>query len=146
MLDIQNKDKFDTAVQQAIANKVSLNNEFLGSRWHNAIQKAITEIKENPFVHFEDGELIILSRQSNRVRTLTVDNCSEMCEAFAFGHPCSHQAIAYIWTLYQSLLNPPTAKAVAAASLHDRLVEQSNALYLKNTVERKVERIGSVRI
>ncbi len=39
-----------------------------------------------------------------------------------------------------------SAKSLAAAALRERLAEQSNSPYLRPTVERKIERIGSVRI
>lgn len=58
------------------------------NRWSNAIRKAHTQIETNPYLHYENDSLLVLS-ESGKIYTVGV-GCE--CKAFKSGLPCWHRA------------------------------------------------------
>lgn len=155
-LEIKNEKLFDKIVSDAIEAAITnCSTDALAKRWTNAIDRAVKEIQENPYLNYdsEKNQLLILS-PSNQIYS-----ANGVCECLSFLNgkkPCWHRAAARIWRLYLEAENtPPPAKAAAVAAgaaseetmtLHDRLAAQSKAPYLKPTSTAKPEKIGNVRI
>jgi hypothetical protein len=141
-LEIKNEKLFNTIVSEAIQNAITnCATEALAKRWERAIDRAVTEIQENPFLDYDGTEahLLILSSSSNNIYSA---NGVCQCKAFDNGFPCWHRAAARIWRLYREAANKPLPKAVAVSSIQSF----NNAPYLKNTQARKPARVGNVRI
>ena len=78
-----NQEKMNQVAQDAF-DKVSGNR-----RWETAIAKAKQQIETNPYLHFADGKLLMLS-DSNEIYEVTARECQ--CRAFRNGQPCKHRA------------------------------------------------------
>ncbi|HEX8397675.1 MAG TPA: SWIM zinc finger family protein [Pyrinomonadaceae bacterium] len=76
----------------------------LEQRWVNAIAKAVVEIENNPFMHFDqkDKHLILWSQSSGETYTA---NGTCQCKAFAQGKPCYHRAAARLLQRYYERTN-----------------------------------------
>ncbi|HEX8920653.1 MAG TPA: hypothetical protein VF766_04205 [Pyrinomonadaceae bacterium] len=66
-------------------------------RWTNAIRKAVEQIETNPYLHMQDGALLVLS-SSNEIYTA---NGTCQCKAYMSGQPCWHRAAARLLKRYQ---------------------------------------------
>lgn len=84
------QNRMQDVVQEAL-NKISGNR-----RWESAIAKAKTQLESNPYMHFEDSELLVLS-ESGEIYTAS-GSCQ--CKAFANGQPCWHRAAARLVRRY----------------------------------------------
>jgi hypothetical protein len=84
-------------------------------RWLKAIDKAADELLLNPYVHFENGMLLVLSSTSGTIYEVTSSLC--FCQAFWAGKPCYHRALHRLITrcLNYSVrpAGPVTARAEA---------------------------------
>jgi hypothetical protein len=59
------------------------------NRWSNAIHKAKKQIEDNPYIHYENGSLLVLS-ESGKIYSVESGCCE--CKAFESGKPCWHRA------------------------------------------------------
>lgn len=57
-------------------------------RWETAIVKAKQELESNPYMHYDDHALLILSPSGE----IYSANGSCQCKAFQSGQPCWHRA------------------------------------------------------
>ena len=67
-------------------------------RWQTAIVRAAQIIDSNPYVHFENGVLLMLSEDSLEIYEVTATTCR--CTAFKKGQPCKHRAAHRLLTRY----------------------------------------------
>ena len=91
-LEMMNLDqsKMQQVVQEAFE-KVS------GSRrWQTAIAKAKEQIEENPYMHFNNGALLLLSPSGEIYNA----NGTCQCKAYLKGQPCWHRAAARLVERY----------------------------------------------
>lgn len=70
-------------------------------RWESAINKAQRHIEENPYIHFENGYLLVLS-DSGMIYEVK-DNCQ--CKAAAGGFPCWHRAAKRLLQRYTEVIS-----------------------------------------
>ena len=136
MLNIENKNKFGKVIADSLS-KVELTVADLNTkkRWINAISKAAAEIENNGvFMTWQADEqsLLIWSQKSNHIYSA---NGICQCRAFSEKAPCYHRAAARLVRLYIEAENNPAP-----------VNEMKEAACFRNTVERKAERIGGVRI
>ncbi|MDQ3748037.1 MAG: hypothetical protein M3367_03315 [Acidobacteriota bacterium] len=81
------------AQSQILATQLAFaDGEVQGGRIWNAIEKAITELKENPSIEFDGTRLTFVSRFSGEQRIVTAFGCHETC-------PCG-RGIAYHSALF----------------------------------------------
>jgi formaldehyde-activating enzyme involved in methanogenesis len=66
-------------------------------RWQRAIAKAVQQIRENPYIHF-DGDAALILSDSNEIYTA---NGTCQCKAFANRKPCWHRAMARLLKRYE---------------------------------------------
>lgn len=78
-----------------------------------ALAKAKSELIDNPFYFFENGELTILSRFSNKLYTVPAQGQC-WCEAGSYGRPCYHVAMRDVLKIYEQFITPANAAAVAS--------------------------------
>lgn len=73
-------------------------------RWIKAIAKAVIEIENNPFLHWqsENNSLLIWSQQSSQIYEA---NGVCQCKAFSAGFPCYHRAAARLIMRYREITN-----------------------------------------
>lgn len=91
MLDI-NEEAMRTVAQEAFDKAQG------DGRWQRAIAKAVEQIRENPYIHFDGAAALILSPESNEIYTA---NGTCQCKAFENGHrPCWHRAAARLLKRY----------------------------------------------
>lgn len=82
-------------------------------RWLQAIARAIVEISDNPYIERNpNGHGVIIGSTSGQAYSAN-GTCS--CEAFKFGQPCYHRAIARIVRLCDE-------REAAAAALADKVI------------------------
>ncbi|MDX6269900.1 MAG: hypothetical protein QOD28_1123 [Acidobacteriota bacterium] len=65
-------------------------------RWQAAIAKAKQQIEENPYLHFDEGTLLILSPSGE----IYSANGTCQCAAYARNQPCWHRAAARLVKRY----------------------------------------------
>jgi hypothetical protein len=65
-------------------------------RWEIAIAKAVQQLEENPYMHYDGNALLILS-DSNNVYSA---NGSCQCKAYRSHQPCWHRAAARLMERY----------------------------------------------
>lgn len=148
-LEINNENLYSEVVSKAIEAAITnCKEDWMAKRWTNAIDRAVTEIKENPYLDFDarKNRLLILSPSNN------IYSANGTCECLAFLNgkkPCWHRAAARIWRLYLEAENKPLppapAKAAVAAGAGGGK-EPGAIPYLKPTSNHKPTKIGSVRI
>lgn len=145
-LEIKNEELFNRVVSNAIQSAIiNCKTENLAKRWENAIDRAVKEIQENPYLHYDEGEnnLVILSSSSNNIYAA---NGTCQCLAYQNGKcPCWHRAAARIWRLYLEAADIPLS-TLTKASTTTSIDSYNNKPYLKNTNERRPEKVGNVRI
>jgi hypothetical protein len=66
-------------------------------RWQRAIAKAVEQIRENPYIHF-DGDAALILSPSNEIYSA---NGACQCKAYAKGQPCWHRATARLLKRYE---------------------------------------------
>ncbi len=134
MLEITNQELFGKVIAAALAKvELTVTDARTKSRWINAISKAAVEIEENGvFMTWQedDQSLLIWSQKTNNIYTA---NGVCQCRAFEQGSACFHRAAARLVRLYME-----TAQAAS--------VQTEEIPYLKQTVDRPVERVGGIRI
>jgi hypothetical protein len=134
MLEITNQELFGKVIAAALARvELTVTDARTKSRWINAISKAAVEIEENGvFMTWQedDQSLLIWSQKSNEIYSA---NGVCQCRAFEQGSACFHRAAARLVRLYME-----TAQAAS--------VQTEEIPYLKQTVDRPVERVGGIRI
>jgi hypothetical protein len=91
MLEIKHHDIFERVVEDA---KHRAGGD---ERWVHAIDRAAREILNNPFMHWQDASMLILSRSSNEIYEA---NGACGCKSFEFHRACWHRAAARVWQLY----------------------------------------------
>ena len=140
MLEIENKELFGKVIADALSRvEQTTADAQTKKRWINAISKAAVEIEQNGvFMTWQDAEqsLLIWSQKSNHIYSA---NGVCQCRAFEQASPCFHRAAARLVRLYIEAENNPTPVKTHAQ-------EVLEAPYLKQTIERKVERVGGIRI
>lgn len=144
-LEIKSEQLFNrvvsTAIQDAITNSSTIEK---AKRWERAIDRAVREIIENPYLHYDENEnhLVILSSSSNNIYAA---NGECQCLAYMNGKfPCWHRAAARIWRLYlESENKPPTPAKAAAAAASCRT--PSEIPYLKPETGNRPEKLGNIR-
>ncbi len=133
MLQIENKDRFGKVIADALSKvELTVTDAQTKKRWIRAIAKAVAEIEENGnFMSWmaEDKSLLIWSQKTDGVYT---SNGVCQCRAFVQGVPCFHRAAARLVRIYLETEDAP--------------VQAEEITYLKQTVERKAERIAGIRI
>lgn len=67
------------------------------ARWCKAIDRAAQEIESNPYLHFANGVLTVLSSTSNNIYDA---NGACGCKAFEYGKACWHRAGARLLQRY----------------------------------------------
>lgn len=74
------------------------------NRWINAIAKAVVEIENNPFLHWqpENNSLLVWSQSSSKIYEA---NGVCQCEAYAQEYPCYHRAAARLLQRYYETMN-----------------------------------------
>jgi hypothetical protein len=146
-LEIKSEEIFNQVVSNAI--EAAITNckiESLAKRWERAIDRAVTEIKENPYLDYDEKEahLLILSSSSNNIYA-----ANGVCQCLAYQngkHPCWHRAAARIWRLYLEAENKPLPPAKAAAAVApSSLTSYNDAPYIKPQSIKKTERLGNIR-
>jgi hypothetical protein len=65
-------------------------------KWQTAISKAKQQIEENPYMHYDNHALLILSPSGE----IYSANGSCQCKAFTIGQPCWHRAAARLVERY----------------------------------------------
>jgi hypothetical protein len=88
MLNINNPEKFNQLVEEALSKSANL------PRWQNAIKKAVAQIEAGgEFMTFDMNEahLVIWSQDSDQIYSA---NGVCQCKAFEQGFPCWHRAAA----------------------------------------------------
>lgn len=123
MLEIKSQELFDKIVSDAIESAVTNSkSEFTAKRWERAIDRAVSEIQENPYLHYDAqaAHLVICSSSSNKIYSANgVCQCKAYTEGIArTGKPfaCWHRAAARIWRLYLEAENKPLPPVAAAAA------------------------------
>ena len=146
-LEIKKQELFDEVVSEAIQNAIiNCDTEKMAKRWERAIDRAVTEINENPYLHYDDKEkhLIVLSSSSNNLYS-----ANGVCQCLAFLNgkmPCWHRAAARIWRLYfEAQKTPPPVEAAAAAQTVKADRSPSKIPYLKNATGAKPQTLGNIR-
>lgn len=133
MLQIQDKDRFGKVIADALSSiERSSQTASTKKRWVNAIAKATAEIEANGvFMTWqpEDNSLLIWSQKSNKIYTA---NGVCQCRAFDEGSACFHRAAARLVRSYMKV-------EVERARCEE-------IPYLKPTIQRKVEKVGGIRI
>ena len=146
-LEIRREELFNQVVSDAIEKAVSnCETEKLAKRWQNAIDRAVTEINENPYLHYdaEEKHLVILSSSSNN---LYAANGVCQCLAYTNGKfPCWHRAAARIWRLYLEAENKPTPPAAKAAAAAATGAQMDDAPYFPQPLYKEIKRtkIGGI--
>ncbi len=99
------------------------------NRRHNALKKAYQRLIENPYIDYQNGEMLILSDsitekglpkfyRTSKVECRLIDPGNVLCRAFWDGFPCWHRATLSIvenYLLIEALeqkQNPKTVHAV----------------------------------
>lgn len=111
---IVNQILLERAVALAFKNTPSNLGANLKKRRRNALVKAYRNLLENPFIHYEDGKLLILSNsvtetgaakfyETSRTQCRLVEPGNFLCHAFWNGFPCWHRAAFEIVENYLSL-------------------------------------------
>lgn len=85
------QNRMQQVIQDAF-NKVTGNR-----RWEMAVARAAQQLESNPYLHFADGKLLMLS-DSNEIYEVTDKACT--CKAFRQGQPCKHRAIVRLMQRY----------------------------------------------
>jgi hypothetical protein len=70
-------------------------------RWQTAIAKAKEQIEENPYMHFDNGTLLLLSPSGE----IYSANGTCQCKAYIKGQPCWHRAAARLVERYMQTLH-----------------------------------------
>jgi hypothetical protein len=134
MLQIENKQTFGKVIADALS-KVELTTDAqTKKRWINAIAKAAVEIEENGvFMTWmeNDKSLLIWSQKSNNIYAA---NGVCQCRTFEQGSPCFHRAAARLVRIYLETEDAPVK------------VKSEEIPYLKQTIERKAERVAGIKI
>ena len=69
-------------------------------RWLHAIDRAVVELIDNPYLERQDGHLLIASPSGQ----IYSSNGICQCKAFEFGQPCWHRAAARLVRLHDEAL------------------------------------------
>lgn len=105
--------------------------EKMRKRRRNAIEKAHRQLIDNPFIHYEDGKLLIFSEsvtetgaakfyETGSEKCLLIEPGEFLCHAFWEGFPCWHRAAHEIVENYLLLAEIPTR---SVSTVHDRHTE-----------------------
>jgi hypothetical protein len=147
MLQIEDKDRFEKIIADALDKvELTVTDAQTKSRWINAISKAVVEIEENgDFMTWLDGSqsLLIWSQKSNNIYT---SNGVCQCRAFEQGSPCFHRAAARLVRIYKEMEGVQVEMAQLYLGMENVPVQAEEITYLRETVERKAERVGGIRI
>lgn len=142
-LEIKNQTTFETVVSDAIQSAITnCETDNQAKRWERAIDRAVTEIKENPYLDYDSGKnelLILTSSPSNNIYS-----ANGVCQCLAYKNgkkPCWHRAAARVWRLYLEAENKPLPPVKATA-----VVGNYTEHFLKITTISSTERVGNVRI
>lgn len=81
-------------------------------RWLNAINRAVAELVENPYISQQDGHLLIASPSG----AIYAANDICQCEAFTRGQPCWHRAAARLVRLHDEAQQDAERRARWAAA------------------------------
>ncbi len=135
MLQIENKQTFASVIADALSRlEQTVTDAQTKKRWIRAIARAVAEIEENGnFMSWmaEDKSLLIWSQRTDGVYAA---NGVCQCHAFVHGTPCFHRAASRLVRIYLETENAPVQ------------AQAEDVPYLKQTVERKAERIAGIRI
>ncbi len=135
MLQIENKDRFGKVIADSLTKiELTVTDAKNKRRWIRAIAKAVVELEENGvFMTWmeNDKSLLIWSQKSNNIYTA---NGVCQCRAFEQGSACFHRAAARLVRLYMETENVPVQ------------AQAGEIPYLRQTIERKAERIAGIRI
>ncbi len=101
--------------------------EKMRKRRRNAIEKAHRQLIDNPFIHYEDGKLLIFSEsvtekgepkfyETGKDKCLLIEPGEYLCHAFWEGFPCWHRAAHEIVENYLLLAEIPNC---SVSTVHD---------------------------
>lgn len=139
--------KFDysilmTAQSQTIANMVALECECKGSRYWKAIERAMTELKENRSITFDRKSQVLgfVSRNSGKTRIVTEDGClRDACEC--------RDEISYHKALYQIISRYYELEDKADRVVYrDGVTTEVFKRNAKGQLEKTAEKIGEILI
>jgi len=107
--------------------------EKMRKRRRNALDKAYRLLQTNPFIHYENGRMLLLSESKTeageaKFYETSADECrliepgSFLCHAFWEGFPCWHRAAFEIVEKYFEIVEAPRAeKAIKSVSIVNTL-------------------------
>jgi hypothetical protein len=135
MLIIENKQKFETIVSEAIiATATNARNERSVARWIRAIEKAAELVEtQSEFITWNEAEkaVLILNVETNGIYEA---NGSCQCQAYLQGMPCKHRALAKLLKTYFAPASQPKAAGIEKAA------------YLKPASQAAPVQVGRFRI
>lgn len=106
--------------------------EKMRKRRRNAIDKAHRQLIENPFIHYENGKLLIFSEsvtetgaakfyETSGEECLLIEPGEYFCHAFWEGFPCWHRAAHEIVENYLALAEIQNASVATVHARHSEL-------------------------
>lgn len=106
--------------------------EKMRKRRRNAIDKAHRQLIENPFIHYENGKLLIFSEsvtetgaakfyETSGEKCLLIEPGEYFCHAFWEGFPCWHRAAHEIVENYLALAEIQNASVATVHAGHSEL-------------------------
>jgi hypothetical protein len=101
MINQINQDIFEAVITEA---KIAIQKQGeMEQRWIKAIEKAVIEIENNPFMHFdsEHQQLVLWSQSSYKTYEA---NGKCQCKAYYVRNPCYHRAAARLLQRYYEKL------------------------------------------
>lgn len=126
---IVNQILLERAAALAFKNTPSNLGANLKKRRRNALIKAFRNLLENPFIHYENGKLLILSNsvtetgaakfyETDQTECRLVEPGNFLCHAFWNGFPCWHRAAFEIIENYLPLIGGESFQNYVA-TVHD---------------------------
>lgn len=154
MLEIRNHETWAKVIANAIAKASDNPGNRKVENWVKQIGYAAKSIETNPYLHFEENKLIVLSERSLNI--YEVDEYCDCIGAVEYGQTCWHRVAKRLWENYleadameaDAILETEFLEAIETPeekSKRERR-EQQNAPYLKSSSENKPEKVGNIRI
>ena len=151
MLEIKNHNLWAKVIAAAITKAQQNPGGRRIENWVRQIGYAARSIETNPYLHFEEGHLIVLSE-----RSLNIYEVDEYCDckgAVEFGQICWHRVAKRLWENYLAA-EGTEADAVLAEEIIETAEEKikrerremDDAPYLKRSSDKKPEKIGNYSV
>lgn len=148
MLEIRNNEIWTRTIADAITKAKCNPGTRKVENWVNQIGYAAKSIETNPYLHYEDGNLIVLSERS--LNLYEVDEYCDCVGAVEFGQICWHRVAKRLWENYleaecaeaDRILETEILEAIEVPKISDN----SDKPYLKPSSDKKPEKLGNIRI